>query len=306
MFASIETRSAGRRALWLAGAAMMISWPAMAQTSPPTAAAEEYTQGRALYARQEYGNAAARFQKAAALAPANSQYAQWLGRAYGLQAQTASLLARPGLAIHSREALERAVELDPGNVGARSDLAAYYAAAPGFLGGGAAKARAQVEEIRRRDPYLGEVRAGDLLWDDHRLPEAKSVFQEAVRLDPRRPEARGRLGTIYLEEKQYPQAFAEWDALLSGDPARPHGLYGLGKTAALSGQRTGEGENALRAFLRLPGAADPEDPSPARAHLYLGMLLDRRGDRDAARREYETALRLDADLAEARQALSRR
>ena len=285
---------------------MMMAGRALAQTSPPPpAAAEEYAQGRALYARQEYEPAAARFQKAAALAPTNSEYAQWLGRACGLQAQNASLFARPGLAVRSREALERAVALNPGNVGARSDLAAYYAAAPGLLGGGAAKAKAQVEEIRRRDPYLGQVRAGDLLWDDGRLPEAKSVFQEAVRLDPRRPEARGRLGTIYLDEKQYPQAFAEWDALLSGDPARPHGLYGLGKTAALSGQRTGEGENALRAFLRIPGV-DPEGPSPARAHFYLGMLLDRRGDRDAARREYETALRLDADLTEARQALSRR
>ena len=288
----------------MAGVAAVSSLPVLAQTSLPSAAAAgEYQQGRVRYERKDYEGAAACFQRAAALAPGRSEYAQWLGRAYGLQAQHAGLLARPGLAIHSREALEHAVELDPNNVGARSDLAAYYAAAPGFLGGGAAKAKAQVEEIRRRDPYLGQVRAGDLLWDDHHSAGAKIAFQEAVRMDPARPEARGRLGTMYLEEKQYAQAFAQWDAMLSGDPARPYGLYALGKTAALSGQRTGEGENALGAFLRAPGS-DPEGPSPARAHLYLGMLLERRGDRDGARREYDMALHLDADLSEARQALS--
>ena len=291
------------RTLMMVGIVRLLAWPVLAQTNASPPAAQEYQRGRALYERKEYESAAQCFEKAVALAPANSEYAQWLGRADGLQAEHASLLARPGLALRSRDALERAVKLDPDNVGARSDLAAYYAAAPGFLGGGAAKARAQVAEIRRRDPYLGQVRAADLLWDDHRLAAAKSALQEAVRRDPRRPEARGRLGTMSLDEKQYPQAFAEWDAMLSVDPARPSALYGLGRTAALSGQRTAEGENALRTFLGAPGS-DPEGLPMARAHLYLGMLLEQRGERDEARSEYEKALRLEADLPEAKQALS--
>ena len=287
----------------MAGMVRLLSLPALAQTNAPPSATQQYQRGRALYDRKEYESAARCFEKAVALAPASSEYAQWLGRAEGLEAEHASLLARPGLAMRSRDALERAVKLDPDNVGARSDLAAYYAAAPGFLGGGAAKAQAQVAEIRRRDPYLGQVRAADLLWDDHRLAEARSALQEAVRLDPRRPEARSRLGTMYLDEKQYPQAFAEWDAMLSVDPARPYALYGLGRTAALSRQRTAEGENALRTFLRAPGS-DPEGLPMARAHFYLGTLLEQRGDLAGARSEYERALHLEADLPEAKQALS--
>ena len=293
-------------AFFLVGVAALGALPARAQTSaPPPAASAEYAQGRASYERKEYERASAHFQRAASLAPDRSEYEQWLGRAFGLQAQNASLLARPGLALHSCKALERAVELDPANLGARSDLAAYYAAAPGFLGGSTEKARTQVAEIRRRDPYLGQLRAGDLLWDDHHFAEAETAFQDAVRMDPHRPEAHARLGTYYLQQKQYTRAFAQWDDLLSAGPAHPRALYGLGKTAALSGQRTEDGENSLRTFLRSPPAEpDPDGPSPARAPLYLGRLLERRGDRHGARSEYETALRLDPGLTEAAGALS--
>ena len=131
------------------------TWQPLVSVAEPAdspASAEEYRQGRALFDQSRYADAAACFEKALALAPATSLYAQWLGRACGLEAAHAGLLARVGLARRSREALERAVSLDPANLGARSDLAAFYAAAPGFMGGGLAKARAQVAEIRRRAP----------------------------------------------------------------------------------------------------------------------------------------------------------
>lgn len=275
-----------------------------AKPSPAGPGADVYQQGRALFDQGRYGAAASRFEQALAAAPDRSLYAQWLGRALGLQARDASLLARPRLAVRSRTALERAVALDPDNVGARSDLAAYYAAAPGFMGGGQDKARVQVEEIRRRDPYLGEVRAGDLLLDTDRYAEAERRYLAAERLDGRRPDARRRLGYLYARSGRYAQSFAEWDAILALDPTYPHALYGLGRTADLSGQRLAEGEAALERFVRVGRSfPDGEGASPARAHLVLGNLARRRGDLAGARGHYETALRLDPRLTDARQAL---
>ena len=271
-----------------------------AQDRNASPAAREYQQGRDLFDAGRYADAAAHFANALTSSP-SSLYAQWLGRAYGLEARDAGLLAKPGLASRSREALERAVALDPDNVGARSDLAAYYHAAPGFMGGGLEKAQAQVAEIRKRDPYLGQVRAGDLLWDDNDTTAAGEAYRRAEQLDAVRPEAHERLGDLALELRRYPDAFAQWDQMLQHDRVQPRGLYGLGKTAAVTGQRTAEGEAALRTFLAV-AKPDPDGPTPARAHFYLGRLLAARKD-PAARSEYEAALRLNPKMPEARRAL---
>lgn len=263
-------------------------------------AAREYQQGRDLFDAGRYADAANHFAAALAASP-SSIYAQWLGRAYGLEAQDANLLSKPGLASRSREALERAVAMNPENVGARSDLAAYYQAAPGFLGGGLDRAQAQVAEIRKLDPYLGQVRAGDLLWDGGDATAALAAYHQAVKLDADRTEAHERLGSSALEHRQYKEAFSQWDELLTHDRTQPDGLYGLGKTAVLSGQRTAEGEAALRTFLAT-AKPDPDGPTPARAHFYLGRLLALKAD-SQARAEFETALRLEPKLREARQAL---
>ncbi len=267
----------------------------------PITAAREYQAGLGSFEAGKYDEAATHFSKATSLEPANSVYAQWLGRAYGLEAERASVLSKPKLAIQSRQSLEKAVALDPDNVGAHSDLAAYYQAAPSIMGGGLEKARAQVEEIRKRDPYMGKVRAGDLLQDDGHLAESEQAYLAAASLDGRRTEAHDRLGSLYQESKRYPQAFAQWDLMLRADPAQQNALYGLGKTASASGQRSPEGESALRKFLQIY-KFNADGPSLAHAHYHLGQLVARRGDHDAARKEYSEALRLNPRFKEAEQA----
>ena len=274
-----------------------------APAAPPSEAEEAYRQGRSLFVEEDYAGAQKAFEKALSLAPGTSLYAQWLGRAFGLEAQNASLLSRPGLATRSRDALEHAVTLDPDNVGARSDLAAYYHAAPALLGGGLAKAQAQVAEIAKRDPYLGHVRAGDLLVDDGKYLDAEKEYLAAAALDSRRAQAHERLGYFYTEGKIYPKAFAQYDTLLAADPGNLHALSGFGRVAALTGQRTAEGEAALRRFLEHYRPDPDGGPTPARAHYFLGKLLAARGDRDGARAEYTEALRLRPKLDEARKAL---
>ena len=271
--------------------------------APNPAAEEAYRRGRGLFVEEQYEAAQKAFEQALSLAPSTSLYAQWLGRAYGLEAQNASLLYRPGYAARSRDALERAVAFDPDNVGARSDLAAYYHAAPSLLGGSLAKARAQVAEIARRDPYLGHVRTGDLLVDDGKYPEAEKEYLAAAALDARRAQAHERLGYFYTEGKLYEKAFAQYDGLLANDPSQPRALFGLGKLAALTGKRPAEGEAVLRRFLD-EYHPDPDDgPPPARAHYFLGELLAARGDKPGARREFEAALRLQPKLEDAHKAL---
>lgn len=278
----------------------------LAATLPLRAASdaeESYRRGRTLFAEGRYEAAQEAFEKAISLAPSASLYAQWLGRAYGLEAQNASLLYRPGYATRSRNALEKAIALDPENIDARSDLAAYYYAAPSLLGGSLAKAQAQLGEIARRDPYLGHVRAGDFLLDDGKYLGAEKEFLAAAALDAKRPQAHDRLGFFYTEGKLYEKAFAQYDLLLAIDRNHPHALFGLGKLAALTGQRQAQGETSMRQFLE-NYQPDPDDgPPPARAHYFLGRLLAARGDKAGARTEYEAALRIESKMDDAQTAL---
>ena len=117
-------------------AALLFAVAAQATENPATL----YTQGRQLYAAGNFTAAVTALKKAAQADAYNSEYEHWLGKAYGRLAQKSSWLSAISLAEKARDALKRAVQLDPNNSQAIADLIQYYRSAPGFLGGSAVKA----------------------------------------------------------------------------------------------------------------------------------------------------------------------
>jgi tetratricopeptide (TPR) repeat protein len=111
--------------------------------------------GRIAFSQARYDAAVEWFARATQLADGNSDYHLWLGRAYGRQAQRASFLRQPLLARKVKAHFEKAVALDPDNLAARLDLLEYYLKAPALLGGSTERARAQAEEITKRDDQRG-------------------------------------------------------------------------------------------------------------------------------------------------------
>ena len=82
----------------------------------------------------------------------------------------------------------------------------------------------------------------------------------------------------------------------------PRSLYQIGRTAVFSGKRLDRGKQALEEYIE----SEPEGPGlPTEAHARwrLGMIYALQGHKDLARREYETSLKLDPDLEQAREAL---
>lgn len=123
---------------WLAVLAALLFTAAAQATENP---ASLYTQGRHLYAAGDFSAAVAALKKAAKADEYNSEYEHWLGKAYGRLAEKSSWFSAMSLAEKARDALQRAVQLDPNNTQAISDLIEYYRSAPGFLGGSKDKAR---------------------------------------------------------------------------------------------------------------------------------------------------------------------
>jgi tetratricopeptide (TPR) repeat protein len=208
-------------------------------------------------------------EKATALDATKSLYFQVLGDAYGVSAQHASLFSKFGLAKKCLAAYDRGVEADPNNVEVRTARYLYYSNAPGFIGGGADKATAELEEIRRRDP----VQAASLLVEQQ------------------------------IAGKKCDQAFATIDGILQQQPDNMLALYQLGKLATITGQQLDRGESALQKYLGHRPAG--REPPLSAARWRLGMICEQKGDKSAARAEYEAALKLDPGYAAAQEALKK-
>ncbi len=129
---------------------------------------------RAYFALEEWDRAESSCRKAVSLDQGNSRYHLWLGRVYGEKADRANFLGAAGLAGKTRTEFERAVQLNPKDVEARLDLAEFYIAAPGIVGGGEQKAREQAQFIRTVD-------SGREHWIYARIAEKKKDSATAER-----------------------------------------------------------------------------------------------------------------------------
>jgi tetratricopeptide (TPR) repeat protein len=235
----------------------------------PANAKPRYFLGAIAMRRNDHDDAIAQLEQAVALAPDNSDYYAELGGAYGAAARKSGMLSQMSFARKCREALEKAVELNPDNLAARNGLISFYRQAPGFLGGGMPKAYTQAEAIKQRDPMRGLL----------------------------------ILGTLYASERRFDEAFASAEEFLRLQPDGYLAHYTLGRLAAESGQRLDIGEKHLRRCLELSPAAD--EPGHAAVHWRLGVIAEKRGDATAARTAYETALGLDPAFKQASDALAK-
>lgn len=221
----------------------------------PTNAAAWFYLGQTYLFRNDAENSVPAFEKATTLDSTNSLYQCYLGDAYGLSALKAGLFSKLGWAKKCKGAYDRAVELDPKNIRARVSVMEFCRQAPSFLGGGMDKAYEQAAEIQKLDPVRGrKVYAG-----------------------------------LYIAEKKYSEAFAIYEAALREKPGDDDSLYGLGRLVTISGEQLDRGLAALREILTHPGKA-----KDAPTQTLVGNILEKKGDKPAARAAYEAALTGDS------------
>lgn len=244
------------------------AFEALAATDAGNADVQFYL-GRIALQHDDHEKAVAYLEKAVALAPGDARYHHRLGDAYGRSAQKAGMFSKMGLAGKCRAAYEKAVELDPKSIDARFSLLGFYQQAPGIVGGGLDKALAQAQEIKRLDA------------------------------------ARGRMAIagVYVIEKKYAAAFAEFDEALREKPGDYAALFQTGRLAAITGERLAGGLAALRQCL---AQTPPENqPGHAAAHWRIGNILEKQNDRPGARAAYEAALKVDPKFPQAIESLKK-
>ncbi len=111
--------------------------------------------GECYYGVKDYKQAVEVLEQAVELAPKSSNAQLWLGRAWGRRAESNKLMGF-SWARKTRDALEKAVVLDPRNSEALDDLFEFYLEAPGIVGGGLEKAEGVAKRIIQMDKAWGE------------------------------------------------------------------------------------------------------------------------------------------------------
>jgi tetratricopeptide (TPR) repeat protein len=180
---------------------------------------------RAAFRRGDYDGALALAERLASGCPESSEAHLWLARAYGEKARASgvfSLVKAYALARKAKASWEKAVALDPDNVLARSDLVEYHVRAPAIVGGDAAEARRQADEILRRNPARGHLAWGSIHEAGKEYAKAETEFRCAAETDgaDAADRVRGwwRLARVYEKQGKKEDAVAALRCALEVDP----------------------------------------------------------------------------------------
>src|SRR3982074_3826786 len=257
---------------------------------------------RAYYALGDWDRAESFCRKAVSIQPDNSRFRLWLGRVYGEKADRANFLAAAGLAGKVRGEFERAVQLDPKDLDARLDLAEFYLAAPGIVGGGEPKAREQAPSIATLTPARER-------WVDARIAEhkkdaatAEREYHQYIDLSKGDAEAWLNLALFLRRQKRLPE-MEQAIVKLSQSPSHKSDVF---FEAAEMLYRAGRSYPFATELLHRYFAAGPVEAAPAfKVHYLLGQLLEKQGDRAGAAQEYRASLSLVRNFGLAQQALNR-
>jgi tetratricopeptide (TPR) repeat protein len=226
-----------------------------------------------------------------------------LGTEYGREAMKANMFSAMSLASKMKDALLRAVELDPDFLPARLSLIEFYSQAPALAGGDKDKAMEQAAEIAKRDALEGHRALARIYTLQEKHDLAVKEMSEAARSNPKSAKAQYYLGNAYLNQKDWKGALQAYESALALDPAYMPTYLRIGNHAARSESNYARGEEALRKYL----AYKPTDAEPghAGAWFWLGTIQEKQGRKAEARQSYLNAQKLLPEMKELPEALKR-
>jgi len=187
----------------------------------PDSAAVYALRGQSYYGKGDFRAASEALEKATESAPGNSSYWDWLGKAYGRRAERANFLSAARWASRCHRAFERAVELDPKNLDAASDLFAYYMEAPGIMGGGTGKARDLAEKMLPVSQAQYEYFQAELAQDEQDWAAAEQHLRKAAELEPANPARLTDLAWFLAARGRYQESDRAFDQAAAMTPPSP-------------------------------------------------------------------------------------
>jgi tetratricopeptide (TPR) repeat protein len=223
-----------------------------------------------------------------------------------------------------REALARAIELDPANVDARVERVGFLINAPGIAGGDREQGAKEIKELMAVDWRMGMHMSAELEILEKRPERAIEIFEEMVSRDGSDLQAHLDLGLLLQDLDRHREAARHLGAIIDGanhsDSTQPSGAtaasapevspaislmarYQRARSRLLGGFGIQGAAADLESYLATEEPLPSGLPSRSSAWLLLGDVQRKLGQADEARAAYTRAVELDRDNKEARRAL---
>src|SRR6267143_3378694 len=257
---------------------------------------------RAYFMLEEWDHGISACERAINRAPQNSLYHLWLGRIYGEKADRAGFMSAAGLAKKVRNEFERAVQLDPNSWEARTDLAEFYLEAPGIVGGGKDKARAQSDALSTLKPAMAHYILARIAEKNKDNATAEREYRAAIDASHGGAHAWLNLALFYRHQNRLDEMEQALRTMESRPLDRPESLMDGGSIVLRTSRNYTLGIELVRKYLSGPTV---EEGPAFKAHYILGQLLEKQGPPPAAAQEYRAALALAREYTHAQEALKR-
>jgi tetratricopeptide (TPR) repeat protein len=198
----------------------------------------------------------------------------WLGRAYGLKARHAGPINGFKLAKRVRASFAKAVELNPANVAALSDLGEYYVDAPSIVGGGTDKAKPLADSMMARFPAQAHLLLARIAVEESDYARSEAEFKQVIAIQ-KNTQAWVDLAAFYQKRGRSDEAIAAVHSGLAAD--RTHGPPVVDAASVLIAMHR-EPELAERCLRLYLASRAKTDEAPAfKVHVELSRLLTARG-----------------------------
>jgi tetratricopeptide (TPR) repeat protein len=138
--------------------------------------------------------------------------------------------------------------------------------------------------------WMAHHNLGVVLFEQGRVDDALTQYEQAVALYPNGDAEQSDLGTALLEKRNYPEAIQHLKAALAINPNLFQALNSLG----LAYDKTGDDAHAMACYRQ----ALQLDPRALGTFLNLGNVLERQGKAEEAASVYRTAMERFPDQAE--------
>lgn len=147
-----------------------------------------------------------------------AEYFSQLGAALGTRMNEVGFMQQAMLAGKLKKAFERAVELNPRDVGALIGLSRYYSRAPEIAGGSAVKAKELALRVRELAPFMGEWELGMIAEREESFAEALAHYAAAAEINPKHGWMQHLCGRMLVKLERPEEARERFRAALRNDP----------------------------------------------------------------------------------------
>jgi len=214
----------------------------------------------------------------------------WLGRALGEKADRASFMTAYSLGKRVRSEFEQAVQLDPHNAGALSDLGEFYKDAPGIVGGGTDKAEAIAAQLDKVDPAKAYELRGNIDVSQKDYVSAERDFKQAIAVSQHPAEQWTILASFYRGRQRWNDMENAIHSCVSAAARDKHPGVALYDGAGILIETNRDPALAAKMLEDyLAGSSKSEEAPAFIAHVRLGRLKQQLGDPEGARREFAAA-----------------